>query len=285
MAGMIKSIFGLTTEDVRKQQLKQQQELAQLYAKQTGANQAVASIGTAIGAGLGRGLMNRLGFEDPEMAKAKEVEAAQTALDQELAKYELDDPARYYVIGQALVEAGQPEEATRYFTLARQAEALASQQDMSEKEFGLQKRRVEVLEDEAERRKTELALLYGLFDDNKSAATSTTNSTANSATKETDTLADTKKITAEDIDNDPVGTMYNLPEGRVIKTESGFKPVSELTTEELQKIRTSSLGKGIAEGASKVGEGVVQAGSYLAKIFEAVRNYNPQQPGIISEDK
>ena len=298
MAGMIRSIFGLTTEDVRQKQLEQQQEMAAQLQKQQGTSPFAATFGIGFGAELGRSLMSRLGFEDPEMAKAKEVEAAQTALDQELAKYEIDDPARYYVIGQALVEAGQPEEATRYFTLARQAEALAAQRDMSkkefglsekrfllsEKEFGLEEDRIKLLQDEAERKKKELALMYGLpeatlFGGKNPAATST----ANSATKETTTT--TKKITAEDIDKDPVGTMYNLPEGRVIKTESGFKPVSELTTEELQKIRTSSLGKGVAEGASKVGEGVVQAGSYLAKILEAVGSYNPQQPGVISEDK
>lgn len=278
MAGMVRSIFGLTTEDVRQKQLEQQQEMAAQLQREQGTSPFAATFGTAFGSAIGRGLLSKLGYEDPEMAKAKKAEAAQAALDQELAKYEPDDPARYYVIGQALIEAGQPEEATRYFTLARQAEALSSQQVMSEKEFGLQQRRIELLEEEAKRKERELALMLGLPDNKKPAATSTTDST----TKETTT---TKKITAEDINKAPVGTMYNLPEGRVIKTESGFKPVSELTMEELQKIRTSSLGEGVAEGAAKAGESVVQAGSYLANLLEAVRGFNPQQPGIIPEDK
>jgi len=120
MAGMIRSIFGLTTEDVRQKQLEQQQEMAAQLQEQQGTSPFAATFGVGLGAGLGRGLMSRLGFEDPEMAKAKEVEAAQAALDEQLAGLELDDPQRLYLIGQALIEAGKPEEATRYFALAKQ---------------------------------------------------------------------------------------------------------------------------------------------------------------------
>lgn len=118
MAGMIKSIFGLTTEDVRKQQAEQQQKIAQEFARQTNANQGVASIGTAIGAGLGRGLMSRLGFEDPEMAKAQEVEARQTALNKQLAGLDPSDPRALYITGNALLQEGLVEEAARFLQLA-----------------------------------------------------------------------------------------------------------------------------------------------------------------------
>ena len=70
MAGMIKSIFGLTTEDVREQQLKQQQELVKLQVAQ-GTAPAIASFGTSFGAGLGRGLMKGFGMEDPAMQEAE----------------------------------------------------------------------------------------------------------------------------------------------------------------------------------------------------------------------
>ena len=124
---MIKSIFGLTTEDVRKQQLKQQQAAAQQFAKQTGANQGVASIGTAIGAGLGRGLMSRLGFEDPEMVKAQEVEAKQTALNQQLAGLDPSDPRALYITGNALLQEGLVEEAARFLQLAAVQEKSQSE--------------------------------------------------------------------------------------------------------------------------------------------------------------
>jgi len=124
---MIKSIFGLTTEDVREQQLKQQQAAAQQFAKQTGANQGVASIGTAIGAGLGRGLMSRLGFEDPEMVKAQEVEAKQTALNQQLAGLDPSDPRALYITGNALLQEGLVEEAARFLQLAAVQEKSQSE--------------------------------------------------------------------------------------------------------------------------------------------------------------
>jgi hypothetical protein len=122
MAGMVRSIFGLTTEEVRQKQLEQQQEMAAQLQREQGTSPFAATFGTAFGSAIGRGLLSKLGYEDPEMAKAKEVEAAQTALDDQLAGLEQDDPKRLYLIGQALIEAGKPEEATRYFALARQFE-------------------------------------------------------------------------------------------------------------------------------------------------------------------
>lgn len=143
MAGMIRSIFGLTTEDVRQKQLEQQQEMAAQLQEQQGTSPFAATFGIGFGAGLGRGLMSRLGFEDPEMAKAKEVEAAQTALDEQLAGLELDDPQRLYLIGQALIEAGKPEEATRYFALAKQFETGKEELGLRKEELGLRREQME----------------------------------------------------------------------------------------------------------------------------------------------
>jgi hypothetical protein len=127
MAGMIKSIFGLTTEDVREQQLKQQQAAAQQFAQQTGANQGVASFGTALGAGLGRGLMSRLGFEDPAMAKAQEVEARQTALNEQLAALDPNDPRRQYLLAEALSSVGDTQGSLAAYASGRQMEQYQSQ--------------------------------------------------------------------------------------------------------------------------------------------------------------
>lgn len=67
---MIRDIFGLQPSDVRAQQQKQQQELVKLQVAQ-GTNPAIASFGTSIGAGLGRGLMKGFGMEDPAMQEAE----------------------------------------------------------------------------------------------------------------------------------------------------------------------------------------------------------------------
>lgn len=146
MAGMVRSIFGLTTEEVRQQQLEQQREMAAQLQREQGTSPFAATFGTAFGSAIGRGLLSKLGYEDPEMAKAKEVEAAQAALDEQLAGLEQDDPKRLYLVGQALIEAGKPEEATRYFALARQFETgeeqLALQREQME---GTEKRSGAVL--------------------------------------------------------------------------------------------------------------------------------------------
>lgn len=139
MAGMIKSIFGLTTEDVREQQLKQQQAAAQQFAQQTGANQGVASFGTALGAGLGRGLMSRLGFEDPAMAKAQEVEARQTALNEQLAALDPNDPRRQYLLAEALSSMGDTEGSLAAYASGRQMEQYKSQLAEQDRMFTLRK--------------------------------------------------------------------------------------------------------------------------------------------------
>ena len=136
MAGMVRSIFGLTTEEVRQQQLEQQREMAAQLQREQGTSPFAATFGTAFGSAIGRGLLSKLGYEDPEMAKAKEVEAAQAALDEQLAGLEQDDPKRLYLVGQALIEAGKPEEATRYFALARQFET-------GEEQLALQREQME----------------------------------------------------------------------------------------------------------------------------------------------
>jgi hypothetical protein len=137
MAGMIKSIFGLTTEDVREQQLKQQQAAAQQFAQQTGANQGVASFGTAVGAGLGRGLMSGLGFEDPAMVKAQEVEARQTALNEQLAALDPNDPRRQYLLAEALSSIGDTQGSLAAYASGRQMEQYQSQLAEQDRMFGL----------------------------------------------------------------------------------------------------------------------------------------------------
>ena len=132
---MVRSIFGLTTEDVRQQQVEQQRDFAK-QLQQSGYSPLEAQLGTALGTGLARGLMSKLGYEDPAMAQARQVEESQAALNEQLSTLEQDDPRRLYLIGQALIEAGKPEEATRYFALARQFET-------GEEQLALQREQME----------------------------------------------------------------------------------------------------------------------------------------------
>lgn len=116
---MIRSIFGLTTEDVRGQQLKQQQAIAQQFAKQTGANQAVASIGTAIGAGLGRGLMSRLGFEDPAMEEARLNEERMEQFKRQLGQTDMSNPQDVAALANVYAEFGDLQTAASLINLSQ----------------------------------------------------------------------------------------------------------------------------------------------------------------------
>ena len=123
MAGMIKSIFGLTPAQQQEEYLKQQRALAAQLTRQ-GTNPAVAQFGTGLGAGLARGLLSRMGIEDPAMVKAQEAEARQLALNEQLAELEPEDPRRMLLVSQALQEAGDIEGAAKYATMGFQLEQI-----------------------------------------------------------------------------------------------------------------------------------------------------------------
>ena len=115
MAGMIKSIFGLTTYDVRKQQEEQRRRIA-AQLQQQGTSPFVAEFGTALGQSLGQGLMSKLGMEDPEMARARANEEAQLDLNAKLAELDPTDSTRLLVLSEAMINAGRPDEAARYMS-------------------------------------------------------------------------------------------------------------------------------------------------------------------------
>lgn len=244
MASMIKSIFGLTTEDVREEQLKQQRALADQLQKQ-GTSAPAAQFGVSFGSALGRGLMERFGFQSPEMEKAQQVEAMQSELDAELAKFDPSDPARNYIIGQALIRAGQPEEAARYFALGRQADALASQQLTSKQELELRERQLKVAENAEARKQGEFEFYSstGAFGDSPTTDPTQAQQVTDPAVTKT-TPADTTPppLTAEQFREQArsleVGEMMGTGGSRVIMTESGLRPVTDFTTEQLLKLRS-----------------------------------------------
>ena len=89
---MIRNIFGMTTADVRKQQDEQLQRLSEEISRTQGTNPLVASVGTGIGAGLARGLMGRLGVEDPAMEEASLNEQRMEKLKQQLSQTDMSNP-------------------------------------------------------------------------------------------------------------------------------------------------------------------------------------------------
>ena len=113
MAGMIRSIFGMTTSQQRDEQDKQQRALAEQLASR-GTNSAVAQFGTGFGAALGRGLMGKLGIEDPEMVKAQGVDAQQQALNDALAAVPSGSPERLKILSDFTGQAGMVEESAKY---------------------------------------------------------------------------------------------------------------------------------------------------------------------------
>lgn len=131
MAGMIKSIFGLTTAQQQDEYLKQQRALAAQLTKQ-GTNAAVAQFGTGLGASLGRGLLGKLGIEDPAMVKAEAVDAQQEALNAQLATLDADDPKRLLIVSDALGGAGDTEGQMRLLGQYMQLEKMRTDSDQSQ---------------------------------------------------------------------------------------------------------------------------------------------------------
>lgn len=116
---MIKNIFGLDTQDVLKKRAERNRLLAEQRIKQGDIDPTVAILGQQFGDMLGRGLMERLGYEDPEMAKAKENEALQKTLVEDLAKLDTADPERLKILTEAYRLGGNIELATTYANLYR----------------------------------------------------------------------------------------------------------------------------------------------------------------------
>ena len=263
MAGMIRSIFGLTTEDVREQQLNQQQAAAQQFAKQTGANQGVASIGTAIGAGLGRGLMSRLGFEDPAMAKAEEAEARQTALNEQLAALDLNDPRRQYLLAEALSSMGDTERSLAAYASGRQMEQYQSQLEEQDRMFNFrqseQDRMLDLrqIEQEAISQRAKDTIFAKLLELNSpeearkimreiyGGSSTPAKTTVLPATTDDNKLTP-EKLPAKTTKPKPkpgemqIGDMMGTGDNRTIKVgENDVRLVSEFTTEQLKAIRAA----------------------------------------------
>lgn len=116
---MIKNIFGLNTQDINSQRDAIAKTMAESLVKNDNTNPAVAAFGTAFGSKFGRGLMNKLGFEDTEMEAARANEQKQLDWQAEISKYEDGSPEQYIARGRGQLEAGNYDAATANFEMAR----------------------------------------------------------------------------------------------------------------------------------------------------------------------
>ena len=96
MAGMIKNIFGLDTQDVLKKRAERNRLLAAQRIKQGDIDPTVAILGQQFGDMLGRGLMKKLGYEDPEMSRARLAEELDKDIRDKLDSGELDPASKDY---------------------------------------------------------------------------------------------------------------------------------------------------------------------------------------------
>jgi hypothetical protein len=114
MAGMIKNIFGLNTQDVADQRAELNRLKSAQRIKQGDIDPTVAVLGQQFGDMLGRGLMKKLGYEDKDMAIATKNEQLANDLNAELGLLDMQDPERYRVMAEAYEKAGDTEGAMRY---------------------------------------------------------------------------------------------------------------------------------------------------------------------------
>ena len=96
MAGMIKNIFGLDTQDVLKKRAERNRLLSAQRIKQGDIDPTVAILGQQFGDMLGRGLMKKLGYEDPEMSRAELAGQFDKELRDKIDSGELDQTSKDY---------------------------------------------------------------------------------------------------------------------------------------------------------------------------------------------
>ena len=129
MAGMIKNILCLDTQDVLKQRAERNRLLAQQRIKQGDIDPTVAILGQQFGDLLGRGLMKKLGYEDPEIIKAKENEALQKELEEDLKNLKPGSAAYYNRLAEANLKGGRYQAANAYLALSQTLEAKKTKEE------------------------------------------------------------------------------------------------------------------------------------------------------------
>lgn len=124
MAGMIKNIFGLNTQDVADQRAELNRLKSAQRIKEGNIDPTVAVLGQQFGDMLGRGLMKKLGFEDKEFNQAQSGEEDTAELNRKVANGELKFGSKEYNLTLAGLHTkhGEPEKAGQYFSKVQNEE-------------------------------------------------------------------------------------------------------------------------------------------------------------------
>ena len=124
MAGMIKNIFGLNTQDVAEQRAELNRLKSAQRIKQGDIDPTVAILGQQFGDMLGRGLMKKLGYEDKEFNQAQSGEEDTAELNRKVADGELEFGSKEYNLTLAglYTKYGEPEKAAQYFSKVQNEE-------------------------------------------------------------------------------------------------------------------------------------------------------------------
>ena len=123
MVGMIESIFGKTPYQLQYERNKQRNKLLSPSTAPTREERAAEDIGSLLG--LGAAMLFKDTSVDPEMEKAKQVEAQQTALNERTKGMRSDDPLYYMTLSNAYSSTGNTEAAAEYAQIAARYEEIA----------------------------------------------------------------------------------------------------------------------------------------------------------------
>ena len=136
MAGMIKNIFGLDTASILEKRAEENRKKALARIKAGNIDPTVAILGQQFGDMLGRGLMKKLGYEDPEMSKAKKNEALQKELQEDLAKLDKTSSDYYNRIAEAFLTNNDYQRGAAMLGIAQSIDArnLKKEKEIKEKE-------------------------------------------------------------------------------------------------------------------------------------------------------
>lgn len=118
MVGMIESIFGKTPYQLQYERKKQRNELLSPSTAPTREERAAQDIGSLLG--LGAAMLFKDTSVDPEMEKARQAEAQQAALNEEIANANTTEE-KLRILAGGLSNAGKTTEAINVFNQYEQA--------------------------------------------------------------------------------------------------------------------------------------------------------------------
>tara|TARA_R110000868_G_scaffold316914_3_gene577790 strand:- start:1045 stop:2055 length:1011 start_codon:yes stop_codon:yes gene_type:complete len=135
MAGIVKGMFGPTPEELQAENQQMRQEMLARFAQQGGS----ASLGGALGVGLGMGINKLFGLEDPRLTKSTTIAKTLQDIQQELGTDATDPIKLYSTVADKMNALGYSDEAS----IALQQLTAAKDKERS---YALEERKVSAAE-------------------------------------------------------------------------------------------------------------------------------------------